>query len=94
MTFGEQLKKARERKSLTQMQLATRTGLGIGTISNIERGDNEDPSLQTVLLLVSELGGSFAVEMRRGRGATKVVIADVSGMEKLMASMAREAKKG
>ncbi len=38
MDFGDRVREARIRAGLTQLQLAVRAGISIGTVSNIERG--------------------------------------------------------
>lgn len=48
--FGEQLKKLREERHLTQYQLATHLGYGSSAISNYETGKNE-PSLKDLIRL-------------------------------------------
>ena len=47
MTLGAQLKTAREKKGYTLKQLSEISGLSIGFISQVERGQT-DPSLSSV----------------------------------------------
>ena len=89
MNLAEQLRSARKKKGLTQMQIANRTGLSLAAISNLERGDNDNPSTETLVKLVAELGGSYTFE-ERGR---TVVVADVTSMNKLVGSLADLKKK-
>jgi len=56
MTFAERLKNLRKSKKLTQAELATLSGVGLGLISKIERGDNKDPKLSTLEKLINGLG--------------------------------------
>ncbi|MEV6241986.1 helix-turn-helix domain-containing protein [Lentzea sp. NPDC051838] len=55
-TFGEFLRFYRRRATLTQEDLAARTGLGVRTLSDLERGRVQTPQAQTVDLLVTGLG--------------------------------------
>lgn len=55
MTLGERIKQARKAKELTQEELSERTGLGLGQISKIERGDIKDPKLSTMEKLMDGL---------------------------------------
>ncbi|WP_439655838.1 ATP-binding protein [Lentzea sp. HUAS TT2] len=55
-TFSEFLRFYRRRAALTQEALATRTGLGVRTLSDLERGRVHTPQAQTVDLLVAGLG--------------------------------------
>lgn len=54
MTLGAQLKAARERKNYTLKQLAERSDLSIGFISQVERGQT-DPSLSSLKSLAAAL---------------------------------------
>lgn len=55
-TFSEFLRFYRRRAGLTQEDLAARTGLGVRTLSDLERGRVHTPQTQTVDLLVTGLG--------------------------------------
>ncbi|KJK44389.1 hypothetical protein UK23_29665 [Lentzea aerocolonigenes] len=55
-TFSEFLRYYRRRATLTQEDLAARTGLGVRTLSDLERGRVQAPHAQTVELLVTGLG--------------------------------------
>ncbi|WP_167971465.1 helix-turn-helix domain-containing protein [Lentzea indica] len=63
-TFSEFLRFYRRRAALTQEDLAARTGLGVRTLSDLERGRVHSPQAQTVELLVTGLGlgGTEAAE--------------------------------
>jgi len=52
MTFGERAKSLRNSQKMTQDELAKRSGLGLGQISKIERGDNKEPQLATIKKLM------------------------------------------
>ncbi|MCP2248769.1 ATP-binding protein [Lentzea aerocolonigenes] len=54
--FSEFLRFYRRRAALTQEDLAARTGLGVRTLSDLERGRVQTPQAQTVDLLVAGLG--------------------------------------
>lgn len=55
MTLGGQLKTAREKKGYTLKQLSEISGLSIGFISQVERGQT-DPSLSSLKNLATSLG--------------------------------------
>ncbi|MDX8031833.1 helix-turn-helix domain-containing protein [Lentzea sp. BCCO 10_0856] len=55
-TFSEFLRFYRRRAALTQEDLAARTGLGVRTLSDLERGRVHTPQVHTVDLLVAGLG--------------------------------------
>lgn len=63
-TFSEFLRFYRRRAGLTQEDLAARSGLGVRTLSDLERGRVHTPQAQTVGLLVTGLGlaGAEATE--------------------------------
>lgn len=54
--FSEFLRFYRRRAALTQEDLAARAGLGVRTLSDLERGRVQTPQAQTVDLLVAGLG--------------------------------------
>lgn len=56
--LGEQLKKARKDRDLTQEQLAERSGLSTRHMAKIEKGD-VNPSFEVLSTLVKTLGVSF-----------------------------------
>ena len=54
-TIGERLRLAREERSVTQMELAGRTGVAHSTVVRIERGQAR-PRIETVGKLAEALG--------------------------------------
>jgi len=55
MTFAERVKNLRKSRNLTQEELARRSGVGLGLISKIERGDNKEPKLSTLEKIINGL---------------------------------------
>ena len=55
-SFAGVLRGQREAAGLTQAELADRAGLGVRTVSNLERGVNTSPYPSTVRLLADALG--------------------------------------
>ena len=53
-TFGENLRAAREKRELTQEQVAERSGVQAGEISRIETG-KRDPQVSTLLKIAKAL---------------------------------------
>src|SRR5690348_8546638 len=76
-TFGEQLRHWREAAGLSQEKLAERSGLTAKAISALERGDRQQPRLDTIKRLAEALDLSpeqqatlqAAVPRRRGESA-------------------------
>lgn len=66
-SFGDLLKKAREEKRLTQVQLAERSGVGQQTISHYEKSLRE-PTWLNVLKLADAL--DLSLDSFRGKQAT------------------------
>ncbi|HRD64248.1 MAG TPA: helix-turn-helix transcriptional regulator, partial [Nocardioides sp.] len=54
-SFAALLRRQREAAGLTQAELADRAGLGVRTVSNLERGVNSSPYPSTVRLLAEAL---------------------------------------
>ncbi len=54
-TFADALRRARQRRGLTQEELAERAGLSVRGISDLERGVNTTPRRDTVALLLQAL---------------------------------------
>jgi transcriptional regulator with XRE-family HTH domain len=52
--IGQQLKKARTRRLLTQEELAEKAGISAATVVNIER-DNQEPQFRTIRKLAKAL---------------------------------------
>lgn len=69
MNLGQQLRIARNKRGLTQLALANRAGMCLAAISNLERGDNDNPSLGTIVKLVAELNEPITLEAG-GRAVT------------------------
>src|SRR5436189_3755779 len=55
-SFSEQLRRWRTAASLSQEDLAARSGLSVRGISDLERGARQAPRLETVRLLADALG--------------------------------------
>ena len=55
-TFGELLRQVRSAASLSQEELAQRSGLSVRGISDLERGARSAPRLETVRMLADALG--------------------------------------
>jgi tetratricopeptide (TPR) repeat protein/transcriptional regulator with XRE-family HTH domain len=55
-SFADLLRRQRESAGLTQAELAVKAGLGQRTVSNLERGINRSPYLNTIRLLADALG--------------------------------------
>lgn len=63
--IGLELKRARERRGLTQMELAKATGFGQGAISDIERGKGRDgPSYRIIRDISAALDAEVIIEPR------------------------------
>ncbi len=56
LSLSERLKKVRERRVLTQEELAAAAGVPVVTISRIENGHTEEPRPSTVRKLAKPLG--------------------------------------
>lgn len=54
--IGPRLKQFRERAGLTQWALAVRADVTVNTVSELERGVNDNPELKTLLALAKALG--------------------------------------
>ncbi len=57
-SLADRIKELRDKSGLTQLQLATRAGLSLGAIRNVEQGLRTDPSLSTIRGLANALGVS------------------------------------
>ena len=69
--FGEVLRRHREKKGMTQMDLAAEAGLHLNAVGNLERAERS-PTVQTLSLISKALGVPAAelvadVEKRRPR---------------------------
>jgi XRE family transcriptional regulator, fatty acid utilization regulator len=68
--LGANVKKARDARGMTQLQLAAAAGLGIATISDLERGQITDPQLSTLEKLAGALGTSVDALLGNAEPAT------------------------
>ena len=57
--IGMQLKELKDKRKLTNQQLADLSGVPIGTINRILAGQTENPSFQTVYDMVVAMEGSL-----------------------------------
>lgn len=62
-TLGAVIRQERKRQGLTQLDLATYSGVGINFLSNIERG-KETAEIGKVMAVLNTLGLVIAVERR------------------------------
>ena len=60
-TFGERLKQIREKRGLTQVQLADQSGVPYETIYRVERGTHHEPRVSVAGKLARTLGVSLDV---------------------------------
>src|SRR5215831_18231437 len=75
LTFASLLRRYRRAAGLTQFELATRAGIGVNTISNLERGVRHTPHPETLALLADALqllpaDRAFFEAAARGHAAT------------------------
>ena len=54
--LSKRVKEYRKQKGLTQQKLAEKTGLSFNTITKIEQGIGDSPTLKTLLKLADVLG--------------------------------------
>jgi transcriptional regulator with XRE-family HTH domain len=57
--LAKRLKECRKKKGWTQQKLAERTGLSFNTITKIEQGIGDSPTLKTLVKLADALGISI-----------------------------------
>ena len=69
--LGAQIKKGRERRGLTQDELASRAGLSRIYIAKIEGGERMAPSLPALEKIAKALGLRLVVELRGARQKPK-----------------------
>lgn len=60
-TIGEQLKEARDKAGLTQLQLASKATVSIGTIGALEQGSKTSTSVTVLALLGKVLKIKFVI---------------------------------
>ncbi len=58
--IGRRVRQLRERRGLTQLKLAHRTGLALNTISRLEAGAQDDQKLSTLQALAEALSVTVA----------------------------------
>jgi transcriptional regulator with XRE-family HTH domain len=69
---GQRIAALRKAQGLTQLRLAHRTGIALNTISRLERGENENPELNTLLAIAAALSvpvGELLAEPVNGKEA-------------------------
>jgi len=57
--LAKRVKEYRRQKGLTQQKLAEKTGLSFNTITKIEQGIGDSPTLKTLVKLADALGVSI-----------------------------------
>ena len=57
--LAKRVKEYRKQKGLTQQKLAEKTGLSFNTITKIEQGIGDSPTLKTLVKLADALGVSI-----------------------------------
>jgi transcriptional regulator with XRE-family HTH domain len=57
--LSKRVKEYRKQKGLTQQKLAEKTGLSFNTITKIEQGIGDSPTLKTLVKLADALGVSI-----------------------------------
>ena len=71
--LADRIKALRNRRNLTQEQLAQKSGISVYTISRLERGERVDPSVFTVDALAQILDTTVDELLHGPRNATKSV---------------------
>ena len=61
--FGNIIKERRKALSITQRELAALAGIGINTLTKIERGE-ANPSLKVVMRILDTLGLEMDIKIR------------------------------
>lgn len=61
--FGNIIKERRKELSITQRELAALAGIGINTLTKIERGE-ANPSLKVVLSILNTLGLEMDIKIK------------------------------
>jgi len=93
-SFGEQVRRLRTRRGLTQQQLAERSGLHETHISRIERGQRE-PRLTTIFALARGMGSEVAELFEEtARGLAVVEGRQFEELLERMLHVSREAQRG
>jgi len=93
-SFGEQVRRLRTRRGLTQQKLAERSGLHETHISRIERGQRE-PRLTTIFALARGMGSEVAELFEEtARGLAAVEGRQFEELLERMLHLSREAQRG
>ncbi|MCR5326133.1 MAG: helix-turn-helix domain-containing protein [Bacteroidales bacterium] len=66
-TFGKQIKKRRKLLGVTQKQLADLSGIGINTLTKIER-DEGNPTLEVLNRVLDTLGLMLTISIKQPEG--------------------------
>ena len=89
MNYGKRLKQARKAKGLTQGELSEISGVKQGTISKIERGDQDSSGFDAVLANALDVdafwlstGGGSMRDLPASRGDEKILLAMYRVMSK------------
>lgn len=69
MSLGTRVKKLRESRNMTQQQLAQRSGISIGFLSEIENDHRKSPSARVLLQIATALGSTIDY-LQTGRAET------------------------
>ena len=64
--FGKLIKERRKSLSITQRELAALAGVGINTLTNIERGE-ANPSLKVILCILNTLGLKMDIKIKSNK---------------------------
>ena len=64
--LGEQIKERRKSLSITQRELAALAGVGINTLTKIERGE-ANPSLTVILRILNTLGLKIDIKINSNK---------------------------
>ena len=64
--LGNTIKERRKALSITQRELAALAGVGINTLTKIERGE-ANPSLKVVLSILNTLGLEIDIKIKSGK---------------------------
>ena len=72
MQIGTRLAAARQRRGISQAQLAKRAGVGQATISRLENGEESSTTIDTFIKLSEALGVSPAIFLDDGKDTGRV----------------------
>jgi len=87
MTFAERVKNLRKNNKMTQDELAKKSGLGLGQISKIERGDNKEPQLTTIKKLIDglEITADKLIPSKNDKGLRGIIKSAIETVDNLPA---------